>query len=248
MLDFVGKVAIVTGAAGGIGRAIVGALAHGGCAVVVHYHESAAEAETVAAGLRAGGRRAIAVRADVTDARQVEAMVGQADEELGGVDILVNNAGIVHRAGFSDLSAEDWRRMLEVNLLGAVFCARAALPALRRGGGVIVNVASIRGLIDGGAAHYAVAKAGLIMFTRSLARELAPDVRVNAVAPGYVESRVQAHLTVDQRERIVAGIPLGRFAEPEEVAAAVAFLASPRAGYIIGQTLVLDGGVSMRWG
>jgi len=245
-MDFIDKVAIVTGGARGIGRAIAAALAGEGCAVVVNYRESATEAEAVAAGLRAGGRRALAVQADVTVMAQVEAMVRRVEESLGGVDILVNNAGIVHRAGFADLTEADWRRMLDVNLQGAVFCARAVLPALRRrGGGVIVNIASIRGLIDRGSAHYAVAKAGLIMLTRSLATELAPGIRVNAVAPGYVETRAQAHLTVAQRERLKEAIPAGRFAEPEEIAAAVVFLASPRASYISGQTLVLDGGVTM---
>jgi len=162
------------------------------------------------------------------------------------VDILVNNAALIQRARFAELEPADWRRMLEVNLLGAVLCARAAVPALRRrGGGAIVNIASIRGLVDRGAPHYAVAKAGLIMLTRALATELAPAIRVNAVAPGYVETRLQAHLTVEQRERISAGIPLGRFAEPAEVAAAVVFLAGPRAAYITGQTLVLDGGMTM---
>jgi len=245
-VELVGKVALVTGAAHGIGRAVAQVLAREGCAVAVHYRTSAAEAEALAAALRAGGRRARAIRADVTVAAEVEALVAEVEETLGGLDILVNNAGIVHRVGWEALDEAAWRRMLDVNLTGAFLCARAAVPAMRRrGGGAVVNVASMRGLIDGGAPHYAVAKAGLLMLTKTLAVALAPTIRVNAVAPGYTETRQQQHLTVAERERILARIPLGRFAEPEEIARGVLFLVSPRAAYITGQTLVMDGGVSM---
>lgn len=246
-MDLIGKVAIVTGAAHGIGRATAERLAREGCAVIINYLKSAAEAETLAAALRASGARAIAVQADVTVGDQVEAMVRRSEAEFGGVDILVNNAGIVQRGAFRDLTEADWRRMLEANLMGAVLCARASMPAMRRrGGGAIVNIASMRGIIDRGAPHYAVAKAGLIMLTRSLATELAPAIRVNAVAPGYTETRIHDHLTVEERARILQGIPLGRFADPGEIAAAVVFLVSPGASYITGQTLVIDGGVAMR--
>ncbi len=197
--------------------------------------------------MRASGARAIAVQADVTVPDQVEAMVRRSEAEFGGVDILVNNAGIVQRGAFGGLTEADWRRMLEVSVMGAVHCVRASIPSMRRrGGGAIVNIASMRGIIDRGAPHYAVAKAGLIMLTRSLAAELAPAIRVNAVAPGYTETRIHDHLSVEERARILQGIPLGRFADPGEIAAAVLFLVSPRASYITGQTLVIDGGVAMR--
>jgi 3-oxoacyl-[acyl-carrier protein] reductase len=246
-VDLIGKVAIVTGAAHGIGRATAERLAREGCAVIINYLKSAVEAETLAAAVRASGARAIAVQADVTVPDQAEAMVRRSEAEFGGVDILVNNAGIVQRGAFDSLTPSDWQRMLEVSVMGAVHCARASIPSIhRRGGGAIVNIASMRGIIDRGAPHYAVAKAGLIMLTRSLAAELAPAIRVNAVAPGYTETRIHNHLTAEERERILQGIPLGRFADPGEIAAAVLFLVSPGASYITGQTLVIDGGVAMR--
>ena len=139
-MEFVGKVAIVTGAAGGIGRAVAAALAREGCALVLTYRTAAAEAQAAAEALRAAGRRALAVQVDVAEEAQVVAMVQQAEEVLGGVDILVNNAGMVQRAAFTDLGEEDWRQMLDVSLLGAVRCVRAVLPALRRrGGGAIAR-------------------------------------------------------------------------------------------------------------
>lgn len=244
-MEFIGKTAIVTGGGRGIGRAIAAALAREGAAVAVAYAHHAAEAEAVADALRRSGRRAVALRADVSRPEDAAGLVATVLERWGRLDVLVNNAGITIRAALEQVSIADWEAVLATNLTGAFACSQAAAPALRESGGAIVNVASIRGLIGGSAPAYAASKGGLIALTKTLARALAPRVRVNAVAPGYTETAMHADLSVEERERIVRRIPVGRFAEPEEVAQAVVFLASPRASYITGQTLVVDGGLTM---
>ncbi|MDQ7842542.1 MAG: 3-oxoacyl-ACP reductase family protein [Armatimonadota bacterium] len=245
MMEFVGKVVLVTGGSRGIGRAVAAAFAQAGAAVAVAYHRSRTEAEGVAQALRRAGRRALAIQADVSRAGQVADLVRRIQEEWGRLDVLVNNAGILRRSPLDGLTLQEWQEVLDTNLTGAMLCAQAAAPLLRASRGSIVNVASIRGLIGGTSPAYAASKGGLVAFTKTLARTLAPEVRVNAVAPGFVDTDLNAHLTVEDRERITGQIPLGRFAEPEEIAAAVVFLASPRAAYITGQTLVVDGGLTM---
>ncbi|MDR7434188.1 MAG: 3-oxoacyl-ACP reductase family protein [Armatimonadota bacterium] len=241
-----GKVALVTGAAHGIGRAIVHAFVREGAAVALNYHTSEEEALSVVRALTDAGGKAIAVRADVSRYDQVQEMVHRVIEAFGRIDILVNNAGRIDRTPFRELSEESWDAMMAVNLKGPFLCVQAVLPYMeRQGGGVILNIGSMRGLIGGGAVHYAVSKAGLLMLTKCLAAELAPHIRVNAIAPGYTETRIQAYLTLERRREIAERIPLRRFATPEEVARAAVFLASDRARYITGQTLVVDGGMSM---
>ncbi len=244
-MEFVGKTALVTGGSRGIGRAIAAALAREGAAVAVGYLRHAAEADAVAEALRRSGRRALAVRADVSRPEEAAALVAAVLDRWGRLDVLVNNAGITIRAPLDQVTPADWDAVLATNLTGAFLCSQAAAPALRESEGAIVNVASIRGLVGGSAPAYAASKGGLIALTKTLARALAPRVRVNAVAPGYTETALHAGLSVEERERIVRRIPVGRFAEPEEVARAVLFLASPRASYITGQTLVVDGGLTM---
>ena len=244
-MQFVGKVAVVTGGGRGIGRAISAAFAHESAAVAVAYHEGAAEAQGVVEALRKAGRRALAVRADVAKAGDVRDLVAQVLSEWERLDVLVNNAGIVRRAPLTDLTLREWQDVIDTNLTGALLCAQTAGPFLHRYGGVIVNVSSVSGLIGGGSPAYDASKGALITLTKTLARMLAPHVRVNTVAPGFTNTAMHDELSIRDRTSIMEQIPLGRFAEPDEIAKAVVFLASPRAAYITGQTLVVDGGLTM---
>ncbi len=244
-MEFVGKVVLVTGGGRGIGRAISAAFAQEGAAVAVAYREHRIDAQAVVDGLRRAGRRAMAVQADVARAGDAKALVDQVLDEWERLDVLVNNAGILRRTPLADLTLREWDEVLATNLTGVMLCAQAAAAALRARSGAIVNIASIRGLIGGTSLAYAASKGGVVTLTKTLALNLAPQVRVNAVAPAFVDTALNIHLTVEQREKIAAQIPLGRFAEPEEIARAVLFLASPRAAYITGQVLVVDGGLTM---
>lgn len=243
-LDFAGKTVLVTGGSQGIGRGISEAFAREGAKVAVNYaHDDQAAAEALEA-VQGLGAEGMTVRADVSVRDEVAAMVERVERELGPIAVLVNCAGVVRRGGLFAINEEMWDEVLDVNLKGTFLCAQAVARAMTaRGRGVIVNVASMRG-VEGSASsmHYAAAKAGVIALTKSLARELAPHVRAVAVAPGYVDTRIQAGLTVEQRQAVEAGTPLGRFGTPEDVAAAVVFLASERASYVTGQTLLVDGG------
>ena len=239
------KSALITGSSRGIGRAIAIRLAREGWNVCINYLEHREAAEEVVALLRGEGREAIAVQADVSDRRAVEAMVARAEAELGPVELLVNNAGIADAGLFQDVTDEAWDRMLAVNLGGARNAIRAVLPhMLHEKRGCIVNISSMWGLRGASCeVTYSCTKAALIALTRSLALELAPSqIRVNCVAPGPVRTDMVTALGEETIQMLAEQTPLGRLGMPEDIAHAVAFFASENASYITGQVLTADGG------
>ncbi len=242
-----GKVALVTGASRGIGRAIALRLAQEGATVGINYRTSREEAEEVAQCVRELGVEPKLLHADVSRPDQVEAMF-QALDVLGGVDILVNNAGVTRDGLLMRMSEDDWDEVMNVNLRGAFLCCRAAArPMVRKRWGRIINMASVVGLAGNpGQSNYAASKAGLIGLTRTLARELASrNITVNAIAPGFIETDIVATLSEEARNHIRWRIPMDGFGTPEDVAAAAAFLASDGARYITGQTIGVDGGIAL---
>lgn len=238
------KVALVTGASRGIGRAVAYQLAQDGYAVCVNYYERKDKADELVALLRREGRDAIAVQADVSVRAQVDAMVAQCGRELGQATLLVNNAGVAGQALFQDVTDELWDRYFGVNLCGARNAIQAVLPGMLHGKrGCIVNVSSIWGQ-HGASCEvvYSCTKHALIGLTRSLAMELAPSgIRVNCVAPGVIDTDMVRVLGEETLRELVEQTPLGRLGQPEDIAAAVSYLASDRASFITGQVLAVDG-------
>jgi 3-oxoacyl-[acyl-carrier protein] reductase len=248
MIDLTGKAAVVTGGSRGIGRAIVLRLATQGADVAFSYRGNAAAAEDTAAEVRALGRRALAVAADVTQPESAEALIKAALDESGKVDILVNNAGITRDDLIMRMGIDAWREVLETNLFGAFYTLKAVTrPMLKARGGRIVNITSVSGQAGQmGQANYSSAKAGLIGLTKAAARELGSrGITVNAVAPGFVLTELTRDLPEALQAQITERTPLGRFGTTQEVADAVAFLSSDEAGYITGQVLAVDGGLVM---
>jgi NAD(P)-dependent dehydrogenase (short-subunit alcohol dehydrogenase family) len=248
LLDLTAKVALVTGGSAGIGRGLATRLSDAGAAVAVHYRSGKDGAEALASTLRAKGRRSLAVHAELTDSHAVERAIATVKDELGAIDILVNNAARQTHAGFEEMSLDEWRAMMATNL-EAVFAVTQSVVAgmiARRSGGAIVNIASIEGLQPSPThGHYAVSKAGLIMFTRAAALQYGKHgIRVNAVSPGVIRRDGIEEAWPEGVARWLKAAPLGRMGEDEDVADAVLFLSSQASRWITGANLVVDGGVT----
>lgn len=248
MMKFEGKTALVTGGSRGIGRAVCLELARGGANVALCYAGNEAAAQETVAAIEALGAKALAVRCDVSDAAQADALVKAAVEAFGRIDILVNNAGITRDNLLMRMSEADFDAVISANLKGTFLCMKAVSKLmLKQRYGRIVNLSSVVALRgNAGQVNYAASKAGVIGMTKSLAKELASrGVTVNAVAPGFIETDMTAALSESARAAAQGSIPMGRLGAPEDVARAVAFLASDEAAYITGQVLAVDGGMSM---
>ncbi len=239
------KVALVTGAARGIGAAIAKRLAKDGYAVALNYNKSREKAEALAASIREMEGKAVAVQADVAEGRQVELMFAKIREELGEVDLLVCNAGIAGQAQIQDLTEERWHEFFAVNVDGCFHSIQCALPyMLKEHKGCIITISSIWGLRGASCeSAYSATKAAIIGLSRSLANELAPTgIRVNCLAPGVIDTEMMEEFSLEEKEALAEETPLGRLGKPEDIAEAVSFLASDAASFITGQVLTCDGG------
>lgn len=242
------RVAVVTGASRGIGRAIALELARRGASVVVNYQKSAQAAEEVVRQIEAEGGKAVVFRADVSNFLQAQGLIKFAQDTFGGIDILVNNAGITRDTLVMMMSEDDWDVVQATNLKSTFNCSKAAVKIMmRKRYGRIVNIASIAGQMGNpGQTNYSASKAGQIGFTKALAREVASrNITVNAVAPGFIDTELLQTIPPETLETVLKLVPLGRKGMPEDVAYAVAFLASDQAAYITGQVLGVDGGMAM---
>jgi 3-oxoacyl-[acyl-carrier protein] reductase len=244
--DLQGKVSLVTGASRGIGAAIAISLANAGSDVVINYRSEQNAADEVVNAIRNAGRNAQRCKFDVTNAMEVAREIDRVAAEMGRIDILVNNAGINRDKTFLNMSGEDWEQVISTNLTGVFNVTKAALPhMLSRGWGRVVNISSVIGIMGNiGQSNYAASKAGILGFSRSIAKELASTgITVNVVAPGFTSTGMVNSLSQTVKDSLIAHIPLKRFATPSEVGDLVAFVCSPRADYITGEVFSISGGL-----
>ena len=243
-----GKIALVTGGSRGIGRAVAIELAKEGATVAINYAGNKAAAEEVQSIITQMGGKAMIIQADVSDEKSAVQMVEEVIAQLGGIDILVNNAGITRDGLFIRMKEEDWNAVINTNLTGIFNCTKvAAKYMMKKRSGRIINMSSVSGIMgNAGQTNYAAAKAGVIGFTKSLAREMASrGITVNAVAPGFIATDMTAAMPEKAQEHVLTSIPLGKMGKPEDIANAVLFLASDKASYITGQVIHVDGGMVM---
>lgn len=242
------RIALVTGAGRGMGRAIALELAKEGCAVAVNYNRSSLAAEELVRQIESGGGRAVAVKADVSSSEEVREMFKTVAAKLGSVEILVCNAGITRDNILIRMKDEEWHDVIAADLNSLFYCAKEAVrPMIKARRGRVIAISSVTGLVgNAGQCNYAAAKAGMTGFIKSLAREVGSrGITVNAVAPGYIETDMTSALPEEIKAAILNGIPAGRMGKPEDVAKTVAFLASEGASYINGQVIAVDGGMTM---
>ena len=246
--DFSNKVALVTGSSSGIGAAIAKEIAAGGAAVAIHYRGNADGANAVASEIRSNGGKCELFQADVSNTEQAAELIKKVQETFGSLDILINNAGTTRDTLLLSMKEEEWDAVISTNLKSVYAVSKAALRGMiKKRWGRIINITSVVGITgQAGQSNYAASKAGIIGFTKSLAREVASrNITVNAVAPGFIPTALTGVLNEEQRAKIVSETPIGRMGTPEEIAWAVGFLASERSGFITGQVLTVDGGLIM---